>query len=104
MVIDEPEVAVKLRVYRYYTQCCACARYYLEDILIILKIQDSILCIFRILLKNILTKTRGRYFLKILFTLHCVRYSTRIISQPLRICIHYKITGMTIILEHKSSN
>ena len=75
----------------------------------ILKIQDKILsCIFfKILLKSILTKRKILFegtFHEILFV-HCVRYSTRIISpQPLRICIHYKITGMTIILEHKSFN
>ena len=51
------------------TQCCA--RYYLEDSIFILKIQDSILsCIFKILLKSILTKRKILFedtFHKILF-------------------------------------
>jgi len=63
-----------------------CARYYLEDSgIFILKIQDSILsCIFGILLKSIFDKEEDSFedtFHEILFVL-CVRYSTRIISQP----------------------
>ena len=81
-------------------QCCV--RYYLEDSIFMLKIQDSILsCIFKILSKTILTKRKILFedtFHNILFV-HCVRYSTR---------NHYGyayitwLHGMTIILEHNS--
>jgi len=68
-------------------RCQCCARYYLEDSIFILKIQDIILsCISKVSCEKYLDKeeyTFWRYgtFYKILFV-HCVRYSTRIISQP----------------------
>jgi len=72
-------------------QCSA--RYYLEDGIFILKIQDSILSyVFKVLLKSILTKRNIRFedtFHKIRFV-HCV-------------CIYYMMHRMIIILEHKSS-
>ena len=52
-----------------FSQCCA--RYYLEDSIFTLKIQDSILfCVFKILFKSILTKRKILFedtFHKILF-------------------------------------
>ena len=80
----------------WYSQCCA--SYYLEDSIFILKIQDSILsCILKILFKSIfLEGTFQKYLDKDEDTFHKILlyivYSTWIISQPLRVCIHYMIT------------
>jgi len=62
----------------YANQCCA--RYYLEDSIFILKVQDSISsCIFKILFN--VSWQRLRYFLKVPFTRYFCT-STRIISLP----------------------